>query len=156
MQVDLSGKVAIVTGAGQGIGEEIAHTFARAGAKVVIATRGSNGAAVAEAITKSGATAWFSQTDVGHHEQVRRVVAATVERSGLWRAFTPQAFPLGALLDALENAARDGQAVTDEAGAMEALGWQPRLVRGHGDNIKVTLPEDLPLAEAILRARMGD
>ncbi len=82
MQVDLSGKVAIVTGAGQGIGEEIAHTFARAGAKVVVATRGTNGAAVAEAITQSGATAWFSQTDVGHPEQVRRVVAATAERFG--------------------------------------------------------------------------
>ncbi len=83
MQVDLSEKVAIVTGAGQGIGEGIARIFARSGAQVVIATRSAgNGAAVAEAICGEGGTAWFSQTDVGEVDQVRRVVAQTVERFG--------------------------------------------------------------------------
>ena len=80
-------------------------------------------------------------------------VLETVERSALWRAFTPQAFPLGALAGALAAAARHGWTITDEASAMERQGWRPLLVRGHGDNIKVTLPEDLPLAAAILEAQ---
>ncbi len=80
-------------------------------------------------------------------------VLETVERSALWRAFTPQAFPLGALAAALADAAQQGWKVTDEASAMERQGWRPLLVRGHGDNIKVTLPEDLPLAAAILEAQ---
>ncbi|MCL5979625.1 MAG: 2-C-methyl-D-erythritol 4-phosphate cytidylyltransferase [Gammaproteobacteria bacterium] len=80
-------------------------------------------------------------------------VLETVERSALWRAFTPQAFPLGALAAALADAAQQGWKVTDEASAMERQGWRPLLVPGHGDNIKVTLPEDLPLAAAILEAQ---
>ncbi len=77
----------------------------------------------------------------------------TVDREGLWRALTPQAFPLAALLAALESARRDHLTVTDEASAMEAQGWHPRLIQGHGDNIKITLGEDLNLAAAILAAR---
>ena len=78
---------------------------------------------------------------------------ATVERRHLWRALTPQAFPLGALLEALDDAEQQGAPVTDEASAMERRGWRPLLVQGHADNLKITYPEDLPLAEAILAAR---
>ena len=80
----------------------------------------------------------------------------TVDRRELWRAFTPQAFPLGALLAALADAEAQSAAVTDEASALERLGWRPRLLAGHADNLKITFPEDLPLAEAILAARRRD
>lgn len=75
----------------------------------------------------------------------------TVSRAGLWRALTPQVFRLAALRDALELAMREGVEITDEASAMEYSGARPRLVHGHADNIKVTVPEDLALAELFLR-----
>ncbi len=78
-------------------------------------------------------------------------VEETVSRAGLWRALTPQVFRLGALTLALENARRAGIEITDEAAAMEYGGARPRLVRGHADNIKITVPEDLALAELYLR-----
>ena len=82
-------------------------------------------------------------------------VAATIDRNGLWRALTPQMFRLGALESALRSARASGVAVTDEAQAMELTGAAPRLVRGHPDNIKVTVPDDLRLAELYLRMQAG-
>ena len=76
-------------------------------------------------------------------------VAATEPREGLWQAQTPQMFRYGRLRAALENCS----AVTDEAGAIEALGLKPRLVRGDATNLKVTFPADLALAAMILRGR---
>ena len=75
----------------------------------------------------------------------------TVPREGLWRALTPQFFALDILWRALEacgGAAADG--ITDEASAVERLGLQPLLVPGSAANIKVTTPDDLALAQAIL------
>jgi 2-C-methyl-D-erythritol 4-phosphate cytidylyltransferase len=73
-------------------------------------------------------------------------VAETVCREGLWHAFTPQMFRLGPLRDALQIALAQGSLVTDEASAMELAGRPPLLVEGHPDNIKITHPQDLPLA----------
>ncbi len=77
-------------------------------------------------------------------------VAQTVERKGLWRALTPQMFRLGVLDDAFERVP-DWAAITDESSAVERIGHAPRLVPGRASNVKVTRPDDLPLAEAILR-----
>jgi len=75
-------------------------------------------------------------------------VLATEPREGRWRAQTPQMFRRGVLLAAL-NAAREA---TDEASAVEAMGLKPKLVMGSDLNLKVTWPEDLLLAEMVLRA----
>ena len=74
-------------------------------------------------------------------------VSATVPRTCLWSAQTPQMFRYGLLKKALEAAAD----VTDEAGAIEAMGLAPRLVAGSPRNMKVTLPGDLSLAELYLK-----
>jgi 2-C-methyl-D-erythritol 4-phosphate cytidylyltransferase len=80
-------------------------------------------------------------------------VGATLDRRTLWRALTPQMFRLGALREAYAAARAADRVPTDEAAAIEATGAKPRLVAGRVDNVKVTQPEDLALAEAILRAR---
>jgi 2-C-methyl-D-erythritol 4-phosphate cytidylyltransferase/2-C-methyl-D-erythritol 2,4-cyclodiphosphate synthase len=79
------------------------------------------------------------------------IVVETVDRSGLWRALTPQVFGFLALQQALEEVVRLGVAVTDEAQAMERRRLPAQLVRGSPFNIKVTRPEDLAMAEAILK-----
>lgn len=81
-------------------------------------------------------------------------VATTVDRSRLWHALTPQMFRLGLLQDALNAAMVRGLIVTDEAAAMEAAGFAPRLVEGRADNLKITRPEDLALAEFYLSRRI--
>lgn len=73
-------------------------------------------------------------------------ILATEPRDGLWQAQTPQMFRHGLLMRALLQAPE----VTDEAGAVEKLGLRPKLVRGSPMNLKVTVPEDLVLAELIL------
>ena len=74
-------------------------------------------------------------------------VAATEARDGLWQAQTPQMFRYGVLLRALAG----NPGVTDEAGAIEAAGLKPKLVRADTSNLKVTYPADLRLAELILQ-----
>jgi 2-C-methyl-D-erythritol 4-phosphate cytidylyltransferase len=79
-------------------------------------------------------------------------VAATESREALWQAQTPQMFRYGLLRQALDGR-NVNAAVTDEAGAVEALGYRPLLVRADATNFKVTYPADLELAEWILKAR---
>ncbi|MDH3355697.1 MAG: 2-C-methyl-D-erythritol 4-phosphate cytidylyltransferase [Chromatiales bacterium] len=78
-------------------------------------------------------------------------VIDTPDRSQLWRAFTPQMFHLRALTDALMDAEREGKRVTDDASAMELAGFHPKMVMGRADNIKITQPRDLQLAELYLK-----
>ncbi len=71
----------------------------------------------------------------------------TVARDHLWAAQTPQMFRYALLRSALEQAST----VTDEAGAVEALGLKPKLVEGSPRNFKITLPHDVALAELHLK-----
>jgi len=70
-------------------------------------------------------------------------VSATLDRSTVWQAFTPQMFRLGMLHRALADCLVAQVVVTDEASAIEWAGQAPRLIEGRGDNLKVTRPEDL-------------
>ncbi|MGV7959971.1 2-C-methyl-D-erythritol 4-phosphate cytidylyltransferase [Photorhabdus tasmaniensis] len=81
---------------------------------------------------------------------VGQVIDHTVERQDLWHALTPQFFPLMLLRDSLSKALSQHANITDEASALEYCGYQPVLVHGRSDNIKVTRPEDLALAEFYL------
>jgi 2-C-methyl-D-erythritol 4-phosphate cytidylyltransferase len=79
----------------------------------------------------------------------RMEIAATHPREGLWRALTPQVFHLVSLLNALKKVIDDRQPVTDDAQAVELLGYTPALVAGSVQNLKITNPGDLVLAEKI-------
>jgi 2-C-methyl-D-erythritol 4-phosphate cytidylyltransferase len=85
----------------------------------------------------------------------QELVIETVPRARLWRALTPQMFRFGDLRRALQQALAQGIEITDEAMAIELAGGRPRLVAGHPDNIKITLPGDLALAELFLRQQAG-
>lgn len=78
------------------------------------------------------------------------IIEKSLPRERIWRAQTPQLFPLGELLNALEQAKINKQNPTDEAQAMESQGYLPKLVEGSPTNIKITHPQDLALAEFYL------
>jgi len=84
------------------------------------------------------------------HDTLKQVqnktISQTIDRRTIWRALTPQMFRYGLLKQALQ-AAVGNSAVTDEASALELQGYQPKIVEGRSDNIKITRPEDLALAQ---------
>jgi len=81
-------------------------------------------------------------------------VIKTIPRSNLWLAQTPQTFTYDLIRDAYKNAFLKGIIGTDDASLVEALGKEVRIVMGSYDNIKITTPEDLLFAEAIIKEQM--
>lgn len=92
-------------------------------------------------------------TDTVKRTDANGQVIETICREQLWRAATPQMFRPQALRQAISDASRQGRAITDEASAIEASGQQPQMVAGHNDNIKITVPADLALAEQFLQTQ---
>ena len=81
------------------------------------------------------------------------IVIGTEPRAGLWAALTPQLCRYAVLVAALAQARQSGREFTDEAAALEAAGHAPRVVLGRRDNLKITRPEDLALAAAVLASQ---
>ena len=88
----------------------------------------------------------LSSYDTLKSVQGDNIIVGTLDRSHIWRALTPQMFRYGLLKNALE-VAEGNTAITDEASALELQGMQPKIVEGRPDNIKITRPEDLALAQ---------
>lgn len=82
-------------------------------------------------------------------KSTRSGAVQTTPRDGLWLAQTPQMFSYALLVRALALAP-DPNAITDDASAVEMLGYSPKLVEGHPRNLKVTLPADIAIAEMYL------
>ena len=82
-------------------------------------------------------------------------VAATPDRSRLWHAQTPQAFPLVMLMDAYRRASTEDFLATDDAALVERAGGTVVMVESSADNVKITLPQDLEGAELMLSRREG-
>jgi 2-C-methyl-D-erythritol 4-phosphate cytidylyltransferase len=86
--------------------------------------------------------------DVAHADQAAGQKSETVDRRDLWIALTPQVFRVGLLNEAYQK--HNGRPATDDAQLVERIGHDVALVRGSADNLKITFPEDLLVAEAIL------
>ncbi|MDH3406815.1 MAG: 2-C-methyl-D-erythritol 4-phosphate cytidylyltransferase [Gammaproteobacteria bacterium] len=93
----------------------------------------------------------FPIADTVKHVDNAGRVTETISREGLWRAATPQMFQINKLTQALEQVMKSGKEITDEASAIEAAGGHPCVIACHNDNIKITLAEDLVLAELYLK-----
>lgn len=87
------------------------------------------------------------------HVDAQGEVTNTVDRLQVWSAYTPQIFRFGLLLSALDQVDKSSKTVTDEATALELMGYRPLMVEGNRDNIKVTQPQDLNLATQILSSQ---
>ena len=85
-----------------------------------------------------------------------QLVEATLDRSQMWHALTPQMYKTAELVTAITTALANNIVITDESSAMEALGYDSGLVNGSSDNIKITQPEDLILAEFILNQQKNN
>ena len=108
--------------------------------------------AIAAAREHGAATAAVPVKDTIKVASEDMTIVSTPPRDSLWSAQTPQSFERGLLLEAHASVSGD---VTDDASMVEAAGHAVKLFMGSYDNIKVTTPEDLYLAEAIARARGG-
>ncbi len=81
-------------------------------------------------------------------------IIKTVDRAGLYEAQTPQVFETSLLKRAYENIGKmDKATITDDSFLVEALGHPVAIVESNASNIKITRPSDIPIAEAIIKAR---
>jgi 2-C-methyl-D-erythritol 4-phosphate cytidylyltransferase len=81
------------------------------------------------------------------------IVVETPKRSSLWAVQTPQVFPLKLIKEAIERANEEGFVGTDDASLMERLGYKVHIVLGTKENMKITTPIDLTIAEVIMNER---
>jgi len=105
---------------------------------------------ITEAANSGGAIAAIPATDTIKQSSPEHIIENTVPRNKIWFAQTPQAFKYEILKEAFEKASEDGYLGTDEAELVERLGREVKLVLGSKNNIKITTPEDIKLAELIL------
>ena len=77
-------------------------------------------------------------------------IEKTIERESLWHAQTPQMFKYNKLLSAIEDALENETVVTDESMAIERMGFKPKLISGHQENIKLTHKDDLEVLKTYL------
>jgi len=117
---------------------------------------------IKRAVSRLEADPGLAGVVVGHpcYDTVKRVdgsarVIETPERSSFWVAQTPQVFRVSALRAAYEAASRDVFEGTDDASLVERTGGRVVMVEGSRDNVKVTVPEDVPMVEGILGRRGG-
>ena len=110
---------------------------------------------VLAACGEAGAIAAVRVTDTVKDVDGDGTIRGTPDRARLWQAQTPQGFPRAALVDAYGRALADGVAATDDAALFERYAGPVRVVEGAPENLKVTRPGDVEIAEVLLRRLRG-
>lgn len=115
-------------------------------------TEGTIGESIKQALLHKAVTIGIPVKDTIKEIDKEGFVANTPQRSNLWLTQTPQAFMREVIVQAYESSNADRAAVTDDATLVERMGIKVKMIRGSYDNIKITTPEDIALAEAILES----
>ena len=155
------GKIAAIVAGGRLRQDSVRIGLAQvpAGRDIVMVHDGARPFVSVDLIERCIAKAWESGaaiTAVAVKDTLKKansegMIAATVDRQGLWQAQTPQAVRVELLREAFAAADRDGFEGTDEASLVEHMGHDVAIVDGSERNIKITRPEDLLIAEGLLR-----
>ena len=132
----------------QGYSHVLVHDAARPGLPASILTDVIN---VGVSSDHGAIVAMPVRDSLKRSEPDQTIISQSVARDDLWQAQTPQIFAAELLADAISEVGIDNPNLTDEASAMEAMGYHPRLVMGSLDNIKVTHPDDLCWVATILK-----
>ncbi|MBI4811536.1 MAG: 2-C-methyl-D-erythritol 4-phosphate cytidylyltransferase, partial [Ignavibacteriales bacterium] len=103
------------------------------------------------ALEYDAAIAALSPRDTVKHSREQNFIEGTYDRKLVWLAQTPQAFRFSLIYDAFEKAFSGNYYSTDDASLVERLGKKVRIVEGFSENIKITTPDDLELAELIVK-----
>jgi 2-C-methyl-D-erythritol 4-phosphate cytidylyltransferase len=106
---------------------------------------------VLDACGECGAIAAVQVTDTIKQVDAELRITGTPDRSAMWQAQTPQGFPRAALVEAYRRARAEGVLATDDAAVFERYAGAVRVVPGAPENLKVTRPGDLEVAEVLLR-----
>lgn len=102
------------------------------------------------ALAGTGAVAGLPAVDTLKEVDEEGRILSTPDRSRIWHAHTPQAFPAALIRQAYADAQDRGFPATDDAALAEHMGFPVRMVRGNPENLKVTRPQDVAVAEALL------
>jgi 2-C-methyl-D-erythritol 4-phosphate cytidylyltransferase/2-C-methyl-D-erythritol 2,4-cyclodiphosphate synthase len=108
-------------------------------------------AAKTEQVVSIGVKAKDTVKETGDND----LVLKTILRNNLWLTQTPQAFQFAVLQKAYDVAYRDNYYGTDDASLVERIGIKVKMIAGSNDNIKITTPEDLLMASALLKSKSG-
>lgn len=119
---------------------------------VIKAGSSGDGAILASPVTDTIKQVKLFDEKESENQSVKGIILNTPERKTLWRALTPQVFPIDNFLEAYSSL---GCAVTDDAALFENLGAKIKIVEGSSDNIKITNPVDLVIAEILIK-KAGD
>jgi 2-C-methyl-D-erythritol 4-phosphate cytidylyltransferase / 2-C-methyl-D-erythritol 2,4-cyclodiphosphate synthase len=111
---------------------------------------------VGAAKTEGAATAGVKAKDTIKETKKNNSVAATIPRQNLWLTQTPQAFKFEIIKEAYKSAYDEKYYGTDDASLVERIGKKVKMIQGSYENIKITTPEDLIIAKALLKSRSGD
>ena len=110
---------------------------------------------ITAAAESSGAIVAIPARDTIKRVSAQHFICETVPRHDLWLAQTPQTFRVAAIREAHEWAQQQGIPATDDAALVEQMGQRVRIVLGEASNFKITTPDDLVVAEALLQSKPG-